>query len=62
MLEFSPLSGEETGSEMLSDLPKVTLTVVNVPLTVTSDHLLQGIPVLLLLHNTKSPQISSFQV
>ena len=24
MLEFSPLSGEETGSEMLSDLPKVT--------------------------------------
>jgi len=47
---------------MLSDLPKVTLTVVNVPLTVTSDHLLQGIPVLLLLHNTKSPQISSFQV
>ena len=47
---------------MLSDLPKVTLTVVNVPLTVTSDHLLQGIPVLLLLHNMKSPQISSFQV
>ena len=47
---------------MLSDLPKVTLTVVNVPLTVTNDHLLQGIPVLLLLLNTKSPQISSFQV
>ena len=27
MLEFSPLSGEETGSEMLSDLPKVTQRV-----------------------------------
>lgn len=27
MLEFNPLSGEETGSEMLSDLPNVTQQV-----------------------------------